>query len=223
MQLTDIADDHGWRNSSFGPTAQYMKETGLHTWGFVVYRTSYGNDDGWARYLEYLHKNIHEDLVFNGSDKLLEQYAEWTIVEDKDLEGATTEQVRSRFLQWRDEHSVSRMNPSFSELSAESLRLPRFTYCLYVDEKCIKTLQPHVDAMITKEQVGWGKVSPLAVVIIDANYDSSTAPAGYPGWVYFAARYLATFYDEAHDEPLSKRDYMFPPKIGPAGRQTIPQ
>jgi hypothetical protein len=75
--------------------------------------------------------------------------------------------------------------------------------------------------MIEKEKKGWGHPPPLVAVVIDGNYRQSTALPGYPGWAYYDARYLASFYEEVYDEPLSKMDHMFPPKIGPAGRNVM--
>lgn len=238
MQLEEISDNHDWRNSSFGPTVQYMKETKFHTWGFLIYRcASYDNDTLWQSYLTHLKANIHEDLVFNGTDKLLEQYAQWTVIDSSELSGATKDQIRTQFSGWRDEHSRSWTLPPFSSdyNNATSTRLPRFTYCLYVDEKCLKTLKPHVDAAEKRAQNGgWGpNPPPLAVVIIDGDFqtsdershsDTDNGPsAGYQGWAYYAARYLASFYENAHDEPLSAKDHMRPPSIGPTGRDVVPE
>lgn len=176
--------------------------------------------------MEHLRRNIYEDLVELGRDSLLEQYSQWTVVEDKDLDGAMKEDVRTRFVIWRDQHSISRDKPPFTLYESTSLRLPRFTYCLYVDEECMATLESHVTATLQKQQLNWGPPPPsLVVTIIDGDFGSTTDGislghghnSNYPGWVYYSARYLAGFYDGAHHETLSQKDYTFPPRIGPAG------
>lgn len=201
-----------------------MKETGFHTWGFRIYRcTSYEDDELWAIFLNFFKQDIHNDLSRRGGQKLfLERYADWTVIEDKSLEGASKEEIRSQFISWRDEHSVSRQRPPMSFDDEASLRLPRFTYCLYVDEDCMETVKTRVDMMAK----GKGPFAPgqlwSAVVVIDADYDSRTAPRGYPGWAYFETGNLATFYESLHESRLREMDYMYPPKIGPAGLDVMP-
>ncbi|ORY58074.1 uncharacterized protein BCR38DRAFT_489560 [Pseudomassariella vexata] len=57
-----------------------------------------------------LKAGVHENLAFYGREFLLEQYTQWTIMEDqKVLDRAFKHEVRKMFVAWRDWRSVSRL------------------------------------------------------------------------------------------------------------------
>jgi hypothetical protein len=66
-------------------------------------------------------------------------------MEDREaLGGASIDAVCEKFVEWRDEHAVEheehwvrRMIPLAKDAPS---RLPRLTYCLYVDQKCLNTV-----------------------------------------------------------------------------------
>lgn len=111
-------------------------------------------------------------------------------------------------------------------------RLPRFTYCLYVDQKCLDTLKAH-----SKPDPGQGgapkKSSPLVATLIDGDFDESLYVQGglrappdergqspavdgrtckYVGFQYVNTGGLGDRYDRMHylrmDDPM---DYIRPP------------
>ncbi|RYP85138.1 hypothetical protein DL769_001042 [Monosporascus sp. CRB-8-3] len=238
MTLSDVPDDWIY-NGPMGDTIRYMRETGFHEWGFVIYRCVYGDDDIWNRYIAALKEDVHEDLDYNGRDLLLEQYAQWAVVEDKDaLDGAPKSRVRQRFVEWRNQHSVSRGVSPVPLPTDASNRLPRFTYCLYVDQKCLDTLRAHVNAKAARRAPGLGpRPPPLVAVVIDGDFcqpdsDADVGSQRYPpidgctdnyvGWQYYNVRYLATLYDSLHRGHLNGYfEYKRPPAIGPSGRQSM--
>lgn len=63
-----------WWDHEMAETAFRMKKTGFHRWGFVIYRTTYGDDAAWERYLEVLKLTARHSLMESGDDVLLEQY-----------------------------------------------------------------------------------------------------------------------------------------------------
>lgn len=248
MKLSDLPGDWDW-SQYMGWTCRYMLETGFEEWGFLIYRCAYGDDDTWDRYMAYLREAVHEDLVYQGREHLMEQYARWSVVEDRAaLDGASRQQVRRRFVEWRDQNSVSRQLPVGQVLapllSDTSPRLPRFTCCLYVDQECLDTLQAHADAKAAAKALG--RIPPLIAVVIDGDFSdqqSSPAvpslfdyPAGfddhhppidgckqrYVGWEYFSARYLASLYDDLHQVRMDDDlDYKRPPAIAPGGTNVM--
>lgn len=76
---------------------QKMQETGFHSWGFVIYRGYYEDEEIWKRYLKAMERAIHEWLVFVGREDLLPQYLRWTIIEDETLVSATIRKEGSDF------------------------------------------------------------------------------------------------------------------------------
>ncbi|WQF86294.1 hypothetical protein CDEST_11308 [Colletotrichum destructivum] len=76
---------------------------GFHTWGFVVYRSAYGDgtDETWTRYLTQLKQNCHDCLVQSRRAKILERYLDWVVIENRDaLNGPTKVEVRKHFNGW---------------------------------------------------------------------------------------------------------------------------
>ncbi|KAI1376398.1 hypothetical protein F4677DRAFT_90826 [Hypoxylon crocopeplum] len=242
MKLSDLGDNFDW-SSTVGTTARVMRDTGFEVWGFLIYRCTYSDDDAWNRYVTCLKEDVHEDLDYLGRDYLMEQYAQWTVIEDKEaLDGASKQQVRERFAEWRDQHSVSRELSEAAQLvrnlvpmpTNASTRLPRFTYCLYVDQKCLDTLTAHADVNATAKP--FGPRPRLVVVVIDGDFpdqrsqssanedydgyysDIESCTQRYVGWEYMLTRYLAGLYDRLHHSRLDGQgDYKRPPAINPAG------
>ncbi|WQF79052.1 hypothetical protein CDEST_04066 [Colletotrichum destructivum] len=100
-----------YRRDIYQRTCLSMISTGIHKWGFVVYRCTYGDDELWNRYLTRLKRFCHDDLVENRRAELLEQNLDWVVIEDR----------------------VMLDNASRSDM-------PRFRYCLYVDKQCLDTV-----------------------------------------------------------------------------------
>ncbi|KAI1742855.1 hypothetical protein F4680DRAFT_411894 [Xylaria scruposa] len=236
MKLSELTDEFDW-NSTMGCTAHTMRKTGFETWGFLIYRCTYGDNEAWNRYMEAFKERVHHELEYHGRDWLLEQYAQWTVVEDEEtLNGASKQQVRERFVQWRDQHSVSQELSEAVMLARQSAfwathpstRLPRFTYCLYVDQKCLDTLKRYSEAKAS----GSSLLDWPVIVMIDGDY----SPGGrythphrrypevdgctdeYVGWQYVSAGCVATMYNSFHYERMDAGgNFNRPPTIHPMG------
>ncbi|KAB5580300.1 hypothetical protein GE09DRAFT_432246 [Coniochaeta sp. 2T2.1] len=225
-----------------------MIDTGFHEWGFVVYRCVYGDDEAWRQYMEYFEEDVIEGLKDTGGDILLPQYAKWTVMEDREtLDGASIDAVREIFVAWRDEHKFDLEVPLEKRLTPmlkdPPPRLPRFNYCLYVDQKCLDTV-----AAFAKQfppQSSWmPRGPPLVAGLIDADFDESLYVAGglrempgehgqhlamdgrtceYVGWSYVDVSFLGGLYDTFHHRRLDDAmDYKRPPRIAPMGDETMP-
>ncbi|KAB5551007.1 hypothetical protein GE09DRAFT_1222821 [Coniochaeta sp. 2T2.1] len=99
---------------------------------------AYPDDEAWRQYIEYFEEDVIEGLKDLGCDILLPQYAKWTVMEDREtLDGASIDVVREKFVAWRDEHKFDLEVPLEKRLvpmlKDPPPRLPRFSYCLYVD------------------------------------------------------------------------------------------
>ncbi|KAL0933647.1 uncharacterized protein CTRU02_210446 [Colletotrichum truncatum] len=224
-----------YKNDRFKHLAFSMVKTGFHKWGFVVYRCTYDDDDLWNRYLAQLKDNCRYHLEKYRVDKLLEQYLDWVVVENRDtLDNASRPTIRQHFqkwvssqraVAWEDEH------PGISDL-------PRFKYCLYVDKKCLDTLEPSQrDVHPRFREAG----TPLVVAIIDRQWtpnrrgkDNPMDEGGFPpidgsdrryvGWrwqnsIYLSMLYSGLWWCDLDDEISYKR----PPAINPVGRESMPE
>jgi hypothetical protein len=61
----------GWSKQSFASIIGGMIETGLHEWGFVIYRCVYGDDDEWKRFMKYFEEDVMTDLEEFGGDAVV--------------------------------------------------------------------------------------------------------------------------------------------------------
>lgn len=136
----------------FATMIRIMQETGFHTWGFVIYR-GISDDAAWQRYMALMKDQILQSLVYKGynpaqddrsHDKLLPQYLKYTIIEDPAIYGALTtkDDIRELFKEWIAHRSVERDGAGADHpwLTLHYL-VPRFSHCIYVDEKSLKTLE----------------------------------------------------------------------------------
>jgi hypothetical protein len=139
---------------------QQLQEDGHRTWGFVIYRATYGNDEDWAEFLKRLRFRMEEVFdIYNGRDIL--ELMTLTVIEDREhLDGASTATIRERFRQWcttapqseqQQGDAASEIGPKFS---------PRYRYAIQVDAASLHSVvydapaPPALD--LTKK--GWVKL-----------------------------------------------------------------
>lgn len=256
MQLSELSDDF-IKSGSFANTIHFMRQTAFHKWGFCIYRASQSDDDLFQRYLAAFDTQVREYLVQQHRDEVLEQFAEWTIMDTIGGQGSSTStdsenvprepskaEIRRRFVEWRDQHQVRREESALPLPDDASSRLPRFTYCLYIDQKCLDSLEPHLKGKAAYDQPGSRSAAhppPLVAVLIDGDFQTLSDVAGgggarprrsfspveggdgrYVGWEYCNVRYLPAMYDELHLVSMSSPlDYARPPAIAPGGFEFV--
>ncbi|KAF4863092.1 hypothetical protein CGCSCA2_v003102 [Colletotrichum siamense] len=99
-------------------TCLSMLSTGIHKWGFVIYRCTYDDDELWNSYFAQLKSFCHNQLVEYQRAELLEQ---------------------KHFNQWVSEQNVP-MFPTKAYLNIYPIQMPCFRYCLYIDKQCLNTI-----------------------------------------------------------------------------------
>ncbi|KAJ3464728.1 hypothetical protein MRS44_009514 [Fusarium solani] len=203
---------------------QHMQEDGFRNWGFVVYRCAYANDSQWESYLEFLKEAVREDLEFFELETLLWKHLKWTIIEDpEDLDSASKQHVQERFSDWAAARSVERDGPGADDPWLR--KRPRFKYCIYVDQRCLDTVDQY-QAWVEQGAIGIPKT--VVCAILDrTSKPSGRGRDGYPsvegctkmdtGWMYTDVSVLSGVYDRLSVEELSKRDYERPPEVWPMG------
>lgn len=92
----DLLDD----NSHLRLIYEMLERSKEDKWGWVIYRTTYKDDAGWDRFKSYVNKWSHDDLSQPGVPRGL-RAADWTFVSDPVFDGASREQLRHHFREWR--------------------------------------------------------------------------------------------------------------------------
>ncbi|TQN71152.1 hypothetical protein CSHISOI_04341, partial [Colletotrichum shisoi] len=180
-----------------------MLSTGYHRWGFVVYRCAYGDDDLWNRYMEQLKKNVHNEL-----------YLDWIIIEDRDtLENASKTAVRKHFNGW-----VAEKITETNLLPIEIQMITLFRYCVYIDQKCLDTLEAFQKSerdLGAQDPNLMYRRSPMLLVLVDRLWTRSLKGVpkkewGYPriegsgkhyvGWFYNRSLSMVGTYNELADD-----------------------
>ncbi|KAG5757128.1 hypothetical protein H9Q70_000269 [Fusarium xylarioides] len=130
--------------SPFSSLIRDMQETEFKRWGFVIYRSVYTEESQaqWESYIEFFKATVEDKLKHLELWTLLEPHLEWIIMEDCEaLNNATKGQVRDKFSQWASERSDERDGAGAEDPLA--VLLPRYRYCVYVNQKCLNTVNQY--------------------------------------------------------------------------------
>jgi hypothetical protein len=137
-------------------------------WGFVVVRAVYGpsSDAGWAQILDILRTSVSFTLTEEGQEEALSRHEITTIEDEATLAGADSYAVRRAFRAWVADDLPQRLNDDaleryggFTQARDKLLSnaghndegnpvgamTSRWKYCIFVDEDCLRSLQPELD------------------------------------------------------------------------------
>jgi hypothetical protein len=204
-----------------------MQQTGYHSWGFVVYRGAYGDDAAWQRYLEHLKHEVAQaadssTTAANSGDQqqqqqqqLPSQSLQWTVMDSRNVyENAPLESIRQDFASWVTIEGYIIDKPD---------NPPRFSHCLYVDQKCLDTLKAFENWIRLNRN---GPIQYLACILIDGQVpvdeQAAATGQGYPGWMYANAGSVPELYEtlgQMHLWDPGNDVYVMPPRIYPDMRK----
>jgi hypothetical protein len=133
-----------WSNAS---TTDRMRDLnncyGLQKWGWVVYRCTYGDDPAWHRFIEMLIEDHTEYLTdeFVHAEDLIPSY-DWVVQEDPSLEGATKDEVRRRFRQFRTSLREAETPATLEDHKKLALiqECPRYNFCIHVGAEALQSV-----------------------------------------------------------------------------------
>ncbi|EXF82342.1 hypothetical protein CFIO01_01801 [Colletotrichum fioriniae PJ7] len=229
-----------WKRDVFERTCAYMRDLNYPTWGFVIYRCTYDDEDLWVRYLSQLKDFAHESLVEKRRAELLEQYLDFHVIEDRaTLENASRQALRRHFKQWTSNQKIPAGDGFFwSKTGAE---LPRFRFFLYVDKQSLDTVVQFQNA--DNAYTGHPKfrllLPPMVITVVDGSWTPDTVQSyepqnedGYPeidgsskryvGFKHYLACFATGLYEDLHGYGLvDYESYTRPPAIGPRGKETM--
>ncbi|SPO02952.1 uncharacterized protein DNG_05631 [Cephalotrichum gorgonifer] len=222
---------------NLGLVIQGMQQTGFQKWGFTIYRCTYSDVDAWLRYIQYVREEFINTLIIYGQQFLLEKYLDIEVIEDRDqLDGASKPLIRSIFAEKAErDRQTEHGGPGTATLIARMI--PRFNYCLYVDQACLDTLLAYEKWKREHEQGGHQNEMPPYVVC--AIIDTDCEPEGegkdgyepvegctryFPGWMYCVVKFLPDIYNRLHFEELidGYKSYERPPAVTNAKGQRMP-
>jgi hypothetical protein len=112
-------------------------------WGFVIYRCTYADDQGWDRFKQLVHGRTWESMQSSDAPEVADSL-EWTFVEDRSaLDGASRSQLREHFKQWAAKAFVSeqpRAQDDTQSLESLMFGVPRYNYFVQVDDEALQSV-----------------------------------------------------------------------------------
>lgn len=107
-------------------------------WGWVIYRCTYDDDEGWARFKEIIQQRARATIEESDAPELLNTL-KWEFVEDRaTLDGASRAYLRTRFKAWAKDAMLS--EKPFLEAGNPGSIIPRYSYFVQVDESALKSV-----------------------------------------------------------------------------------
>lgn len=224
-----------------GARGHHMQMTSFFHWGFVIYRCDYSDDALFEKFIDYLREQAERYHRRCHQDRTTGLYLRWTIMQDREtLDGTTKDQVRQRFVEWRDALSVERDGPGADHRITPYL--PRFEYCVHVGRDSLDSLSGHEEAVRTGKKTH--EAPPVFFALVQAEQRPAGLPEGYDpyeeaegeedkydedpataphaiegctdqdvGWMYVPADNLVTLYEELHTDQAWYYLYVRPPGI----------
>ncbi|KAM0073949.1 hypothetical protein ACKRZS_014819 [Fusarium odoratissimum] len=140
---------------------------------------------------------------------------------------APKEQVRDQFSQWVSERSIERDGAGADDPLA--VYLPRYRYCVYLDQKCLDTVDQYAAWV---EAGAEGHKRAVVCVMLDEKCE----PRGrgrngfssiegctkeYTGWIYTGVEGIPSLYNSLFHEELEEQNTPRPPGVM-LGRDLMP-
>ncbi|PGH07490.1 hypothetical protein GX51_01791 [Blastomyces parvus] len=177
------------------------------TWGFVVYRCTYGDEDAWEEMLDLICCHMEDYLAMEDGEQFWDRH-ELIVMDDKtQLDGASSHVVRDHFNRFvRSEMDKLPKLPESEREEEEGLRkqiasATRYNFCLFVDDISLESIKHMTEPVIKVLCREWG---PLPAqergYAIHPNFeDGKTADEKEDvGWMYIYVLSCFEFYDKLH-------------------------
>jgi hypothetical protein len=154
---------------------KFLKEDDHQIWGFVIYRCTYSDDDGWRQFIESLNTEIHGELKFYSGLDMMDSLRV-TVFEDKSkFDRASDSVIREYFKKWAaiapeeeqgpdagrtlrekgGEGTAAGRSQRYRYSNPPSARVPPNVsrYCIQVDEESLESILDDDPKSARKE--GW--------------------------------------------------------------------
>ncbi|EFE43073.1 hypothetical protein TRV_02200 [Trichophyton verrucosum HKI 0517] len=198
-------------------------------WGWVVYRTSYSDEEAWQKMLNILHERVEKSLKTYKRMDLL-PFHEMIIMDDKArFEGATSHDIRDHFTMWVADTVVPKMITAPSESEIKELRDPykedpgpewlmgsRYNFCLFVDDICLESME-HMTTPVVKilaKNFGARKPEDRHYTVYSGWEDGETEESDEDvGWMYTSVVEIVENYNMMMETHEWYDEYRRPPNI----------
>ncbi|KLJ12566.1 hypothetical protein EMPG_12394 [Blastomyces silverae] len=190
------------------------------TWGFVVYRCTYSDDDAWEEMLDLICSHMEGYLMMEGGEEFWDRH-ELIVVDDRtQLDGASSHVVRDHFNRFvQNEMDKLPKLPESEREEEELLRkkiasATRYNFCLFVDDISLESMKHMPEPVIKLLCREWG---PLPVqegeYTVHPDFeDGKTADEKEDvGWRYIYVLSCFEFYDKLHGPGKWALHYERPP------------
>jgi hypothetical protein len=208
-----------------------LKNDKHNKWGWVIYRCTYDDDEGWTRFKQFIIQQSHANITKSDTPELADSLV-WTFVEDRaTLDGVSKDQLRSRFKQWAPK-ALKTEQPRVEDHRYGTYGIPRYTYFIHVDEGALKSVVYDAPQPPKRDLYGvgyvnfidadWKPLSELPSIVgdISAGEDDVYAPIDgcteeNVGWMKIASYMVgADFYQAMMgNQDLWYAFYKRPPEI----------
>lgn len=168
-------------------------------WGWPIYRTAYGDDKKFKRYMKAFFASIENSLNRELGPEL-KPYMDWPVIEGAHLDALSSAGVRRQFEEWALERGVSRFEPEGSANST-SYSGARFHHCLMVDRRALGSLgskEPFIGVVQKNWPPQWDPVylkGETSLVLSERLDLIEGNPTEDVGWFYMPVYNLVWEYD----------------------------
>lgn len=115
---------------------EVVQYEGHSSWGFVIYRCTYGDDDGWQHFMENLKVELEESCRLHNAADFFAKHL-WTVFDDKtQFDGASTHDTRQHFRAWRQHAQREEQGTDFTHFQYA----PRYAFFLHADSQAVQDL-----------------------------------------------------------------------------------
>ncbi|KAK1513786.1 hypothetical protein CABS01_07192 [Colletotrichum abscissum] len=125
--------------------ASHLRNCDIDKWGWVIYRTTYGDDEAWERCKEIITYRTRRNIADSDAPGIAKNL-ELTFFDDKFLfDGASKHQLRSHFRTWSLDAFQSE-NPRTQDVSGDlgywiqGCGVPRYVYFFQVDLESLRSI-----------------------------------------------------------------------------------
>ncbi|OAL43792.1 hypothetical protein IQ07DRAFT_287872 [Pyrenochaeta sp. DS3sAY3a] len=164
-KIASTGESRGGKMSDYKALPDSLSNSHLQPgapWGFVVVRAVYGasSDSAWTQMLDHLCSSVAEALELNGDSVLLQKFELTSIQDEAKLNGADSHAARRAFRAWVADDLPPRLRAEYLEQYGGTTQVrakllsndpwhdnhpvervpPRWQYCLFVDEDCLRSL-----------------------------------------------------------------------------------
>lgn len=127
-------------------------------WGWVVYRCTYNDDEGWNRFKDIITRQLRRSIVDSDTPEIGDSLV-WTFVEDRNmLDNASKDQLRVHFKDWAAK-AFDAENPRREQRLYGTVFCARYKYFIQIDEGALRSVVYDAPQATERDPYGEGYVN----------------------------------------------------------------